>query len=89
MTTSPDDLPADPALAEDVRDMRRVAFTYLDQAFAEARHDGLDGDCLAHAALFAAFKELVETYGEDACAIFAEGLPAKIRSGAYTGGTRH
>ena len=34
--------------------------------------DGVDGDCLAQASLFAAFAELVSTYGEDAVAKFVE-----------------
>ena len=88
MTTQPD--PAGPdANSEVTRLERQAAFAYVSEAFAEARHDGLDGDCLAHAALFAAFKELVEVYGEEATAVFAEGLAAKVRAGAYTAGTRH
>ena len=88
MTTQPD--PAGPDSASEVTRLeRQAAFAYVSEAFAEARHDGLDGDCLAHAALFAAFKELVEVYGEDATAVFAEGLAAKIRGGAYSVGTRH
>jgi hypothetical protein len=70
-------------------EQRRAAYGYINEAFAEGRHDGIDGDCLAHAALFAAFVELVATYGEDATAVFAETLPAKIKAGAYTISTRH
>jgi hypothetical protein len=77
------------ATHEEARLERQAAYSYLEEAFAEARVDGLDGDCLAHAALFAAFKELVETYGEEATATFAEGLADKVRKGAYTAGTRH
>jgi hypothetical protein len=68
---------------------KRAALTYLSEAFAEAQLDGLDGDCMAHAALFAAFRELIATYGEDAVASFAERLPEKIRSGGFTTGPRH
>jgi hypothetical protein len=68
---------------------KRAALSYLSEAFAEARHDGLDGDCLAHAAIFTAFHELVETYGEEAVAVFAENLPSRIRSGAFTVANRH
>lgn len=74
---------------DDAADLRRIAVTYVDEAFATGRHEGLDGDCLAHAALFAAFRDLVATYGEDATAVFAESLPAKIKSGAYSVCTRH
>ena len=41
--------------------------------------DGVDGDCLAQACLFAAFAEFVATYGEEAAAEFAEGLALRIR----------
>lgn len=69
---------------------KRAALSYVSEAFAEARHDGVDGDCIAHAALFAAFYELVDTYGEEPVAVFAENLPGRIRSGAFTvGGNRH
>ena len=89
MSALSDDLPLDPTLAEDVKDARRVAYCYLEDAFAEARQDGLDSDALAHAALFAAMRTLVETYGEEATAVFAEALPEKIRCGNFTTGTRH
>jgi hypothetical protein len=68
---------------------KRAALTYLAEAFAEARLDGLDSDCMVQAALFAAFHELVETYGEEATARYVEALPARIRAGAYSTGPRH
>ncbi|AOO83725.1 hypothetical protein SAMN05216304_102559 [Bosea sp. OK403] len=89
MSTFPDDLPLDPTLGEDRSDARRVAYGYVEDAFNEAQQDGLDSDALAHAALFAAFRTLVETYGEEATAVFAEALPGKVRGGAFTSGTRH
>ncbi len=89
MSVLSDDLPLDPLLAEDVRDARRVAYCYIEDAFVEGRQDGLDSDALAHAALFAAMRTLVETYGEEAPAVFAEALPEKLRTGTFTTGTRH
>jgi hypothetical protein len=65
-------------------EQKRVALGYLQEAWAEARLDGIDADCLAQACLFAAFAELVSTYGEDASATFAEGLAARIRNGEFT-----
>jgi hypothetical protein len=65
-------------------DSRRAALDYLLQAWEEAILDGIDGDCVANAALFAAFKELVATYGEDAVARFAERLPERVKSGEFT-----
>lgn len=66
------------------REQKRVAVGYLQEAWAEARLDGVDGDCLAQASLFTAFAEFVSTYGEDAAAVFAEGLPARIRNGEFS-----
>jgi hypothetical protein len=65
-------------------EQKRAALGYLNEAWAEARHDGVDGDCLAQASIFAAFAELVGTYGEDAVAKFAEGLPTRIRNGEFS-----
>src|SRR5262245_25051361 len=66
------------------REHRRAALGYLSEAWAEARHDGIDGDCLAQACLFTAFAELVSTYGEEAAARFAEGLAKRIRNGEFS-----
>ena len=59
-------------------EQKRAALGYLNEAWAEARHDGVDGDCLAQASLFAALAELVKTYGEDAVATFVETLPVRV-----------
>jgi hypothetical protein len=65
-------------------EQKRAALGYLHEAWAEARHDGIDGDCLAQACLFAAFAEFVTTYGEEAAAQFAEGLAVRIRNGEFS-----
>ena len=65
-------------------EQKRVALGHLHEAWAEARLDGVDGDCLAQASLFAAFAELVGTYGEDAVAKFVEGLPVRVRNGEFS-----
>ena len=57
-------------------EQKQAALSYLNEAWAEARHDGVDGDCLAQASLFAAFAELVGTYGE--------GLPNRVRNGEFS-----
>jgi hypothetical protein len=66
------------------QEQKQAALSYLNEAWAEARHDGVDGDCLAQASLFAAFAELVGTYGEDAVAKFVEGLPVRVRNGEFS-----
>ena len=65
-------------------EQKQAALSYLNEAWAEARHDGVDGDCLAQASLFAALAELVSTYGEDAVAKFVEGLPARVRNAEFS-----
>lgn len=66
------------------REQKMAALSYLNEAWAEARLDGIDDDCMAQACLFAALAELVATYGETATATYAEGLAARIRNGEYT-----
>jgi hypothetical protein len=65
-------------------EQKKLALGYLNEAWAEARLDGIDGDCLAQASLFTALAEFVSTYGEDAAAKFAEKLPARIRNGEFS-----
>lgn len=65
-------------------EQKQAALNYLNEAWAEALHDGVDGDCLAQASLFAALAELVNTYGEDAVCKFAEGLSGRIRNGEFS-----
>jgi hypothetical protein len=65
-------------------EQKKVALGYLQEAWAEARLDGVDGDCLAQSCLFTAFAELVSTYGEEAAAEYAEGLAGRIRNGEFS-----
>ena len=65
-------------------EQKKVALGYVHEAWAEARLDGVDGDCMAQACLFAALIEFVATYGEDAASTFAEGLSARIRNGEFS-----
>jgi hypothetical protein len=65
-------------------EQKRVAFGYLNEAWAEARLDGIDGDCLAQASLFAALAEFVATYGEEPTAALTSNLAARIRNGEFS-----
>ena len=65
-------------------EQKQAAVGYLHEAWAEARLDGIDPDCMAQACLFAALSELVTTYGEDATARFAEGLSTRIANGEFS-----
>ena len=75
----------DLAAAED----RRMALSYVTEAFAEAILAGIESDSFAHAALFAAFQELVSIYGEEAVAQFAERLGERIRQGEFSIASKH
>jgi hypothetical protein len=68
---------------------KRMALSYVSEAFAEAELDGLDSDAMVQAALFAAFRHLVEVYGEEPAAVYAENLPSRIRGGAFSTAPRH
>ena len=65
-------------------EQKRVALGYLNEAWAEARIDGIDGDCLAQACLFAALAEFVSTYGEEPTALLAANLATRIRNGEFS-----
>jgi len=64
-------------------EQKQAALSYLNEAWAEARHDGVDGDCLAQASLSRPSPNWSETYGEDAVAKFVEGLPVRVRNGEF------
>ena len=74
--------PAHEPVAE--HEQKRVALGYLQDAWTEARHDGIEGDCLAQTALFLALAELISTYGEEATARYAENFAARIRNGEFS-----
>ena len=66
------------------REQKMAALSYVSEAWAEARLDGIDDDCMAMSCLFAAFAELVATYGEEAAAKYADSLSKRIRNGEFT-----
>jgi len=61
-----------------------VALRYIMEAWEEAVYDGIDPDCIATAAIFAAMSDLIATYGEEPVARMAERLPERIRAGEFT-----
>jgi len=82
MTIATQNLAPREPLAE--HEQKRLALGYLQDAWAEASHDGIDGDCLAQTALFLALAELTTTYGEEAAARYAENLSGRIRNGEFS-----
>ena len=65
-------------------EQKQAAIGYVHEAWAEARLDGIDADCMAQACLFAALSEWVTTYGEDATARLAQGLAQRINNGEFS-----
>jgi hypothetical protein len=65
-------------------EQKRLALGYIQDAWTEGRHDGIEGDCLAQTALFLALAELISTYGEEAAARYAENLAPRIRNGEFS-----
>jgi hypothetical protein len=65
-------------------EQKQLALGYLQDAWTEARHDGIEGDCLAQTSLFLALAELISTYGEEAAARYAENLAPRIRNGEFS-----
>jgi hypothetical protein len=63
---------------------KRLALTYLNEAWEEAIAEGVDPEIVAHAALFTALCDLIATYGEEAVAELAESLPSRIRDLEFT-----
>ena len=61
-----------------IAEKKRLALAYLTEAWEAATAEGVDSEILAHAAMFRAFADLIETYGEEAVAGLAKTLPAKI-----------
>jgi hypothetical protein len=82
MTTATQNSAAHEAASE--HEQKRLALGYLHDAWVEALHDGIEGDCLAQTALFLALAELTSTYGEEAAARYAENLSARIRNGEFS-----
>jgi hypothetical protein len=70
--------------AEDAQRSRQAALRYILDAWEEAVYDGLDPDCVATAAIFAALSDMIASYGEEPVAVMAERLPERIRGGEFT-----
>ena len=63
---------------------KQLALRYLMDAWDEAVYEGIDPDCLATAAIFAALSDMIGTYGEEPVAVMCERLPERIRAGEFT-----
>ena len=54
-----------PESIEDPTEAKRAALRYIIDAWEQAVYDGLDPDCIATAAIFAAFSDMIACYGEE------------------------
>ena len=63
---------------------KQAALRYILDAWEEAVYDGLDPDCIATAAIFAALSDMIATYGEEPVAVMCDRLPERIRNGEFT-----
>lgn len=72
-----------PRAAKD-QDDRQIALEYIAEAWNSAEADGLEGEAISHAALFAAIATLVRIFGEEATADLVSNVPERIRQGEYS-----
>lgn len=63
---------------------KTAALEYILEAWVDARHDGIEPEAIANAALFAALSDLVTIYGEDPVISFTNGLAERVRHGEFT-----
>lgn len=63
---------------------KQLALQFLLDAWEEAAYEGVDRDCIATAAIFAALSELIATYGEEPVAIMCQRLPERVRVGEFS-----
>lgn len=74
----------DTAELAELAEKKRVALTCLSEAWDEAIAIGVEPEIIAHAALFTALTDLVETYGEAAVAELAATLPRRIAAREFS-----
>lgn len=63
---------------------KREAFQRITEAWQDALIAGIEPEVLAHAALFAALSDLVDTYGENAVADYTSKLADRVNRGEFS-----
>jgi predicted YcjX-like family ATPase len=76
----------DPHKRASDQELKHAALRYILDAWEEAVYDGIEPDCIATAAIFAALSDMISAYGEEPVARMAERLPERIRHGEFTVG---
>ncbi|WP_238858078.1 hypothetical protein [Faunimonas pinastri] len=69
---------------EELGSQKREVYARFAEVWRDAIEDGIDPELLAHVALFAAFNDLIDMYGEAAVVQFAARLPERISCGEFT-----
>lgn len=77
---------ARPLPAAQANEDKHVALRYILDAWEEAVYDGLDPDCIATAAIFAALSDMIASHGEEPVATMCVRLPERVRAGEFTVG---
>ena len=67
-----------------IQEKKRAALDLMMDAWFSGLEDGIDGEILAHAALFLAMSDMIDTYGENAVAELASRLPQRIHNGEFS-----
>jgi hypothetical protein len=67
-----------------IKEKKKLALSYISEAWDEALAEGIDSEIVAHAALFTALCDLIATYGEEPVAELAKTLPQRIRDLEFT-----
>jgi predicted YcjX-like family ATPase len=76
--------PNKPQLPPHPSEAKHLALRYILDAWEEAVYEGLDRDCVATAAIFAALSDMVASYGEEPVAAMCERLPLRVRTGEFS-----
>lgn len=76
--------PDDTAKYAKDQELKHAALRYILDAWEEAVYDGIEPDCIATAAIFAALSDMISAYGEEPVARMTERLPERIRHGEFT-----
>ena len=63
---------------------KQEAFQRLNEAWQDALIAGIEPDVVAHAALFAALSDLVDSYGEIAVADYTSKLADRVNRGEFS-----
>ena len=70
--------------AQRLREEKQAALRHILDAWEIAAHEGIDPDCIASAAIFAALSDMISVYGEEPVARMAERLPERVRTGEFS-----